>query len=46
MSQCPSLIIAWSTECYNLLYDHLRMQDQEDDQGVDMTNDKNIVTGI
>ena len=29
-----------------LLYDHLRMQDQEDDQEVDMTNDKNIVTGI
>lgn len=31
---------------FSLLYDHLRMQDQEDDQEVDMTNDKNIVTGI
>ena len=31
---------------FSLLYDHLRMQDQEDDQEVDMTNDMNIVTGI
>ena len=31
---------------FSLLYDYLRMQDQEDDQGVDMTNDMNIVTGI
>ena len=31
---------------FSLLYDYLRMQDQEDDQEVDMTNDMNIVTGI